>query len=225
MLTRQQNALLLYINKRLNEDGVSPSYDEMRDALDLKSKSGIHRLIKALEEREFIRRLPHRARALEVVRLPTEASLSENNTARRDTASPKQAVSTQIPTNDFEIPLYGRIAAGTPIEALRDPDSMVRVPANMLSRGKHYALEVMGDSMLGAGIMDGDKVIIKEGDDHSWGEIVVALVDKEEVTLKYLQKQGAQIALESANPRYETRLLDPERVQIQGRLVGLMRLY
>lgn len=225
MLTRKQTDLLHYINERLQEDGVSPSFDEMRDALGLKSKSGIHRLISALEERGFIRRLPHRARALEVMRLPESASLGGDGAEKRAAPVVVPAMRTPPPANDFDLPLYGRIAAGTPIEALRDPDTSIRVPADMVGRGKHYALEVSGDSMINAGILDGDTVIIQEGNEHHWGEIVVALVDREEVTLKYLHKQGRMIALEAANPRYDIRLLEPDRVEVQGRLVGLMRLY
>jgi len=225
MLTRKQTDLLLYINQRLQDDGVSPSFDEMRDALGLKSKSGIHRLISGLEERGFIRRLPHRARALEVMRLPESAAMGENAVEKRAAPAVVPPMRLPTPANDIELPLYGRIAAGTPIEALRDPDTSIRVPAGMVGRGKHYALEVAGDSMINAGILDGDTVIIQEGNYHQWGEIVVALVDHEEVTLKYLHKQGTMFALEAANPRYEIRLLEPGRVQVQGRLVGLMRLY
>jgi repressor LexA len=225
MLTRKQTDLLLYINRRLQDDGVSPSFDEMRDALGLKSKSGIHRLIGGLEERGFIRRLPHRARALEVMRLQESAAMGADMTAKRPAAAAVLPVRVPVPANDIDLPLYGRIAAGTPIEALRDPDTTIRVPADMVGRGKHYALEVAGDSMVNAGILDGDTVIIQEGTYHQWGEIVVALVDREEVTLKYLHKQGTMLALEAANPRYEIRLLEPDRVQVQGRLVGLMRLY
>ncbi len=225
MLTRKQTDLLIYINDRLQEDGVSPSFDEMRDALGLKSKSGIHRLISGLEERGFIRRLPHRARALEVMRLPESAAMGDNALEKRAAPVVVPPVRVLAPANDFDLPLYGRIAAGTPIEALRDPDTSVRVPANMVGRGKHYALEVAGDSMINAGILDDDTVIIQEGNYHQWGEIVVALVDREEVTLKYLHKQGTMLALEAANPRYEIRLLEADRVEVQGRLVGLMRLY
>ena len=237
MLTRKQNDLLLFINQRLQENGVSPSFDEMRDALGLKSKSGIHRLISGLEERGFIRRLPHRARALEVLRLPESAGLTSQQPskpaapvrptlAQRAVGLPSAAPAfTPPPANDSELPLYGRIAAGTPIEALRDPDSSIRVPQEMLGRGKHYALEVAGDSMIEAGIMDGDTVIIQEGSNYQWGEIVVALVDREEVTLKYLQKDGDRVALDAANPRYERRILRPDQVQVQGRLVGLLRFY
>jgi repressor LexA len=196
MLTRKQTDLLLYINQRLQEDGVSPSFDEMRDALGLKSKSGIHRLISGLEERGFIRRLAHRARALEVMRLPESAAMGVDSAVK---TAPIRAVAPLpkplLPANDLhQLPLYGRIAAGTPIEALRDPDTSISVPANMVGRGKHYALEVAGDSMINAGILDGDTVIIQEGDYHQWGEIVVALVDREEVTLKYLHKQGTMLA-------------------------------
>ncbi|MCA8926814.1 MAG: transcriptional repressor LexA [Alphaproteobacteria bacterium] len=226
MLTRKQTDLLLYINRRLQDDGISPSFDEMRDALGLKSKSGIHRLISGLEERGFIRRLPHRARALEVMRLPESAAVS--STAPKPVIAPVTSAVGRPPppvANDVELPLYGRIAAGTPIEALRDPDTTVRVPMGMVGRGRHYALEVAGDSMVNAGILDGDTVIIQDGAQHQPGEIVVALVDREEVTLKYLHQRGAMVALEAANPRYETRLLEPDRVQVQGRLVGLLRFY
>ena len=226
MLTRKQTDLLLYINQRLQDDGISPSFDEMRDALGLKSKSGIHRLISGLEERGFIRRLAHRARALEVMRLPESAAASASSP--KPPFMPMQStLGRPIPpvANDLELPLYGRIAAGTPIEALRDPDTSVRVPSGMVGRGRHYALEVAGDSMINAGILDGDTVIIQDGPDHQPGEIVVALVDREEVTLKFLHQQGAMVALEAANPRYETRLLEPDRVQVQGRLVGLIRHY
>ena len=198
----------------------------MRDALGLKSKSGIHRLISGLEERGFIRRLPHRARALEVMRLPESAAVS--STAPKPVIAPVTSAVGRPPppvANDVELPLYGRIAAGTPIEALRDPDTTVRVPMGMVGRGRHYALEVAGDSMVNAGILDGDTVIIQDGAQHQPGEIVVALVDREEVTLKYLHQRGAMVALEAANPRYETRLLEPDRVQVQGRLVGLLRFY
>ncbi len=225
MLTRKQTDLLHYINQRLQEDGVSPSFDEMRDALGLKSKSGIHRLIGGLEERGFIRRLPHRARALEVMRLPESAGMGREAAEKRTPPATVRPMRPPVLANDFDLPLYGRIAAGTPIEALRDPDTSVRVPSSMVGRGKHYALEVAGDSMINAGILDGDTVIIQEGNYHQWGEIVVALVDREEVTLKYLHKQGTMLALEAANPRYEIRLVEPERVEVQGRLVGLMRLY
>jgi repressor LexA len=226
MLTRKQTDLLLYINERLQDDGISPSFDEMRDALGLKSKSGIHRLISGLEERGFIRRLAHRARALEVMRLP-ESAAANASAPKASMSSPVTTLGRPVamPANDIELPLYGRIAAGTPIEALRDPDATIRVPAAMVGRGRHYALEVAGDSMINAGILDGDTVVIQDGPNYQPGEIVVALVDREEVTLKYMHQQGAMVALEAANPRYETRLLEPDRVQVQGRLVGLIRQY
>ena len=225
MLTRKQTDLLMYINQRLQEDGVSPSFDEMRDALGLKSKSGIHRLIGGLEERGFIRRLARRARALEVLRLPGSAAIDADAPPKRASDFAQSPTAMPSAANDVDLPLYGRIAAGTPIEALRDADTGIRVPGSMVGRGKHYALEVAGDSMVNAGILDGDTVIIQEGTYHQWGEIVVALVDREEVTLKYLHQQGTMLALEAANPRYQTRLLKPDRVQVQGRLIGLLRHY
>src|SRR6266850_410640 len=207
MLTRKQHELLMYINQRLAATGVAPSFDEMKDALNLRSKSGIHRLISGLEERGFIRRLPHRARALEVTKLPEEsAAPSSGNGA-------------------VELPLYGRIAAGTPIEALRDQNNSVAVPGSLLGRGEHYALEVAGDSMIEAGILDGDSVIIQRCDTAENGAIVVALVDNVEVTLKRLRRRGASIALEPANKTYETRIFGPDQVKVQGRLVGLLRRY
>jgi repressor LexA len=234
MLTKKQRELLLYINQRLTATGISPSFDEMKDALSLKSKSGIHRLVSGLEERGFIRRLPHRARALEVVRLPEESAAGA--TGERSGFSPT------VIRGDFtgslpgapvapdaaavELPLYGRIAAGTPIEALRDQSTTVGVPASMLSRGsEHYALEVAGDSMIDAGILDGDTVIIQRSDTAENGAVVVALVDNEEVTLKRLRRRGASIALEPANKTYETRIFGPDRVKVQGRLVALMRRF
>src|SRR5216684_2279695 len=220
MLTKKQHELLLYINQRLAATGVAPSFDEMKDALNLRSKSGIHRLISGLEGRGFIRRLPHRARALEVTRLPEDsaAPLSANGGAVPGTpVAPDTAA--------VDLPLYGRIAAGTPIEALRDQSSSVAVPGSLLGRGEHYALEVAGDSMIEAGILDGDSVIIQRCDTAENGAIVVALVDNIEVTLKRLRRRGASIALEPANQAYETRIFGPDRVQIQGRLVGLLRRY
>ncbi len=238
MLTRKQHELLLFINRRLAEGGVSPSFEEMKDALHLKSKSGIHRLISGLEERGFIRRLAHRARALEVVKLPEETSVA----ARRGGApSDRSRFSPTIIRGDFkgglagagaananeavELPLYGRIAAGTPIEALRDASNSVAVPPTMIGTGEHYALEVAGDSMIDAGIMDGDTVLIQKCDVADNGAIVVALVDNNEVTLKRLRKRGDSIALEPANKSYETRIFGPDRVKVQGKLVGLMRRY
>ncbi|MCE2493696.1 MAG: transcriptional repressor LexA [Alphaproteobacteria bacterium] len=233
MLTRKQHELLRYINDYLAENGVSPSFDEMKDALALKSKSGIHRLITALEERGFIRRLPHRARALEVLKLP------EGAVAR--TTAPEPGFSASVIRGNFaaktadstaargseslSLPLYGRIAAGTPIEALRDQSNSVDVPASLLGRGEYYALEVAGDSMVDAGIFDGDTIIIERGDVAENGTIVVALIDNEEVTLKRLRRKGNSVALEAANETYETRIFGPDRVKVQGRLVSLLRQY
>jgi len=237
MLTKKQHELLLYINQRLAATGVAPSFDEMKDALNLRSKSGIHRLISGLEERGFIRRLPHRARALEVTRLPeaTAAPTTPPAAAERgrfsptvirgDFASALPGAPVAVDTAAVELPLYGRIAAGTPIEALRDQSNSVSVPGSLLGRGEHYALEVAGDSMIDAGILDGDSVIIQRCDTAENGAIVVALVDNIEVTLKRLRRRGASIALEPANQAYETRIFGPDRVKVQGRLVGLLRRY
>lgn len=213
MLTKRQHELLLLIDRRLREDGVSPSFEEMKDAVGLKSKSGIHRLITALEERGFIRRLPNRARALEVLRLP---EMAEANVSLL-----KPAVES---TGTVELPKYGKIAAGTPIEALRGNDT-ISVPAEMVGAGQHYALTVAGDSMVEAGILDGDTVIIRRTDTVENGEIAVALVDGCEVTLKKIRRKGNAVALEPCNKDYETRIFSPERVTIQGKLVGLMRNY
>src|SRR5665213_3105971 len=225
MLTRKQHELLMFIHERIKESGVSPSFDEMKEALDLASKSGIHRLITALEERGFLRRLPHRARALEVVRLPEEATPGSRNRAPfkpQVIESPRAALA----ANDIrELPVLGRIAAGTPIDAIQHEKDRVMVPEAMLGAGEHFILEVQGDSMINAGILDGDQVIIKRGDTAHSGEIVVALVKGEEATLKRLRKKGASIALEAANPAYETRIFGPDQVQVQGKLVGLMRRY
>jgi len=233
MLTRKQHELLMFIHERIKETGVSPSFDEMKEALDLASKSGIHRLITALEERGFLRRLPHRARALEVVKLPQQAT----------TAAPpqgRQAFRPQVvegertgagaqqpqPANDSrELPILGRIAAGTPIAAIQQERDRMVVPESMLGAGEHYVLEVQGDSMINAGIYDGDYVIIRRGQTANSGEIVVALVMGEEATLKRLRKKGASLALEAANPAYETRIFGPDQVQVQGKLVGLIRRY
>src|SRR5579884_4426279 len=230
MLTQKQRELLLYINQRLNTTGVSPSFDEMKDALGLKSKSGIHRLVSGLEERGFIRRLPHRARALEVIKLPEESAAP---TPRAGTPIDERArFSPTVIRGDFkaslpgspvapdveavELPLYGRIAAGTPIEALRDQNTTVGVPAALLGRGgEHYALEVAGDSMIEAGILDGDTVVIQRCDTAENGAIVVALIDNFEVTLKRLRRRGDSIALEPANKAYETRIFGPDRVKVQ----------
>jgi repressor LexA len=216
MLTAKQRELLLFIDDRLNDSGISPSFDEMREALDLKSKSGVHRLISALEERGFIRRLPNRARALEVLKLP-ETRPSATVTAIRPVAA--------TPANDtLEIPLHGRIAAGTPIEALQGTESFA-VPAALLGPGEHYALEVSGDSMVEEGILDGDFALIRKADTARDGEIVVALIDNEEATLKTFRHEGSMIRLDPANRNYETQRYDPRRVQIQGRLAGLIRRY
>ena len=232
MLTRKQHELLLFINQRLAATGVSPSFDEMKDALNLKSKSGIHRLVSGLEERGFIRRLPHRARALEVVKLPEESAASADRgqfsptVIRGDFTGSLIGAPVANDAEAVELPLYGRIAAGTPIEALRDQSTTVDVPASLLGRGsEHYALEVAGDSMIDAGILDGDTIVIQRGDTAENGSIVVALVDNEEVTLKRLRRRGASIALEPANQAYETRIFGPDRVQVQGRLVGLIRRF
>ena len=247
MLTRKQHELLIFIDRHLRTTGFSPSFEEMKEALKLKSKSGIHRLITALEERGFLHRRAHRARALEVIRMPD--SLAPKRGVEAATAAPSAAAAAgvapftpnvirgnfaahlsgvQKAANEaaaVHLPLYGRIAAGLPIEALRDQGSGVEVPAAMLGGGEHYALEVAGDSMVEAGILDGDTVLIRRGDTADNGSIVVALVDESEVTLKRLRRRGNSIALEAANPRYETRIFGPDRVKVQGRLVGLLRKY
>lgn len=238
MLTRKQHELLLFIHERLKESGIPPSFDEMKEALDLASKSGIHRLITALEERGFIRRLPNRARALEVLRLPDSIAPGLNAAKKfspsviqgslgrvRDTAR------AQAPDNDddaaaaISVPVMGRIAAGVPISAIQHKTHSISVPPEMLSGGEHYALEIKGDSMIEAGIFDGDTVIIRNSQTANPGDIVVALVDDEEATLKRFRRKGASIALEAANPAYETRIFGPDRVKVQGRLVGLIRRY
>ncbi|WP_425404829.1 transcriptional repressor LexA [Hwanghaeella sp.] len=231
MLTRKQYDLLTFIHDRLQETGVSPSFDEMKAALDLKSKSGIHRLITGLEERGYIRRLPHRARALEVVRLPENTepdSLPIRN--RRVEDIRQREIGTHGSTvrgsaDSVQLPLYGRIAAGTPIEALRDEAAHVEVPAALLGRGDHYALEVDGESMIDAGILDGDTVIIERCERADEGQIVVALVDREEVTLKRFRHLGPQIGLEPANKTFQMQIYSPDQVNVQGRLVGLLRRY
>jgi repressor LexA len=215
MLTAKQRELLLFIDSRLKENGISPSFDEMREALELKSKSGVHRLISALEERGFIRRLPNRARALEVVKLPELRSAS---------VTPIRPVA-PAPANDtIDLPLHGRIAAGTPIEALQGTETFA-VPAALLGPGEHYALEVSGDSMVEEGILDGDFALIRKVDDARDGEIVVALIDNEEATLKTFRREGSMVRLDPANRQYEPQRYDPRRVQIQGRLAGLIRRY
>ncbi|MHA1153257.1 MAG: transcriptional repressor LexA [Alphaproteobacteria bacterium] len=252
MLTRKQHQLLLFIHQHLGEQGVSPSFDEMKDALGLRSKSGIHRLITALEERGFIRRLAHRARAVEILRLPenlraapgTEPAAAPTGAPTGAPAAVPAAVTgfaprviegdfgaalagarTAVGSDAMQLPLYGRIAAGTPIAALRDYDNFIDVPVTMLGSGEHYALEVDGDSMIDAGIYDGDTVVIERTDTVENGAIAVALVDNEEATLKRIRRKSGAIALEPANKNFETRIFPPERVKIQGRLVGLLRSY
>ena len=233
MLTRKQHELLMFIHTRIKETGVSPSFDEMKDALDLASKSGIHRLITALEERGFLRRLAHRARALEVVKMPEQAG-SPASAARtpfrprvvEGGPAPAPSRAEPAPANDArDLPILGRIAAGTPIDAIQHERDRIAVPEGMLGGGEHYVLEVAGDSMIEAGILDGDFVVIRRGDTASSGQIVVALTHGEEATLKRLQKKGGSIALVPANPRYETRIYAPDQVEVQGRLVGLIRRY
>jgi repressor LexA len=244
MLTRKQYELLMFIHERLRETGVAPSFDEMKEALDLRSKSGIHRLITALEERGFLRRLAHRARALEVIKLPENSNMPKPR-ARTVTPTagsgsrpalgvvesgggiraPQARAATGAARRVIEVPIMGRIAAGTPIEALQNPTDNVPVAEALLGSGEHYALEVTGDSMINAGILNGDTVLIQRTDDAHSGDIVVALVDNTEATLKRLRKRGSQIALEAANPAYETRIFGPDRVKVQGRLIGLVRRY
>ncbi|WP_018391181.1 transcriptional repressor LexA [Ancylobacter sp. FA202] len=231
MLTRKQHELLLFINERLQQDGVPPSFEEMKEALDLRSKSGIHRLITALEERGFIRRLPNRARALEVVRLPEDAQPAKPvrsfspNVIEGNLGKVRPASDDDGDRRVVSIPVMGRIAAGTPISAIQSRDHTIGMPPEMLSGGEHYALEVRGDSMIEAGILDGDLALIRKCDAAITGEIVVALIDDEEATLKRLRRKGASVALEAANPAYETRIFGPDRVRIQGKLVGLFRRY
>lgn len=226
MLTRKQHELLMFINHHLEATGFSPSFDEMKAALDLKSKSGIHRLITALEERGFLKRRAHRARALEVVKLPQLAPPAERIVAEDAEAKVLHGrFGRPARPEAIALPLFGKIAAGSPIEALRDQGQAVEVPAAMLSGGEHYALEVAGDSMIEAGILDGDTVVIRRGDAADNGDIVVALVDANEVTLKRLRRRGNSVALEPANRLHETRIFGPDRVQVQGKLVGLLRSY
>jgi repressor LexA len=227
MLTRKQHELLMFIHERIKETGVSPSFDEMRDALDLASKSGIHRLITALEERGFIRRLAHRARALEVLKLPEQATTSAPAKGR-NVFRPKVVEAGRAPPHANEVrelPVLGRIAAGTPIAAIQDEKERLQVPESILGSGEHFILEVQGDSMIHAGILDGDYVVIRRGENANSGEIVVALVMGEEATLKRLRRKGASIALEAANPAYETRIFGPDQIEVQGKLVGLIRRY
>lgn len=237
MLTRKQYELLRFISERLKESGVPPSFDEMKDALDLRSKSGIHRLITALEERGFIRRLPNRARAIEVIKLP-ELSAAGGNGRRGFTPSVIEGTLGKVRSysgsnghqeddgnHPVAVPVMGRIAAGTPIEALQTRSHTISVPPDMLGSGEHYALEVRGDSMVEAGILDGDMALIQRNETAETGDIVVALIDEEEATLKRFRRRGASIALEPANASYEVRILPPNRVKIQGKLIGLYRKY
>ncbi|MQW86265.1 transcriptional repressor LexA [Sinorhizobium saheli] len=238
MLTRKQQELLLFIHERMKESGVPPSFDEMKDALDLASKSGIHRLITALEERGFIRRLPNRARALEVIKLPEayagaaqvrrgfSPSVIEGSLGKPPAPPPVPAKSPPPAENaSVAIPVMGRIAAGVPISAIQNNTHDISVPVEMIGNGEHYALEIKGDSMIEAGILDGDTVIIRNSSTANPGDIVVALIDDEEATLKRFRRKGASIALEAANPAYETRIFGPDRVKIQGKLIGLIRRY
>lgn len=236
MLTRKQHELLMFIDKHLRQTGFSPSFEEMKAALELRSKSGIHRLISALEERGFLQRRHHRARALEVVRLPdlaveqaapctiTAAMPSFTPTSLRSNPARRPVIAAND-TGSIDLPLYGKIAAGLPIEALRDTSASVAVPMAMLGQGDHYALEIDGDSMIEAGILNGDLVVIRRGETAQNGEIVVALIDENEVTLKRLRKRGQSIALEPANVRHEIRIFPADRVQVQGKLVALLRKY
>src|SRR6202171_746199 len=235
MLTRKQYELLRFISERLKESGVPPSFDEMKDALDLRSKSGIHRLITALEERGFIRRLPNRARAIEVIKLPELSSAGGSASRRGFTPSVIEGTLGKVRSSSVgyeddgsrpvAVPVMGRIAAGTPIEALQTRSHTISVPPDMLRSGEHYALEVRGDSMVDAGILDGDMALIQRNETADTGDIVVALIDDEEATLKRFRRRGASIGLEPANTSYEVRILPPNRVKIQGKLIGLYRKY
>jgi repressor LexA len=243
MLTSKQKELLLFIHDRMQADGVPPSFDEMKDALDLKSKSGIHRLITALVERGFIRRLPHRARAIEVLKLPDTSSVAVATSAAQAAAEPRRIgfqpsviegtkarsisppPSHMLDSRTVSVPVMGRIAAGVPISAIQNHSHDIACPPDLLTNGEHFALEVKGDSMIEAGIHDGDTVIIRRCDTAENGDIVVALVEQEEATLKRLRKKGSTIALEAANPEFKTRIFGPDQVDIQGRLVGLIRRY
>ncbi|MEL7343412.1 MAG: transcriptional repressor LexA [Pseudomonadota bacterium] len=227
MLTRKQLDLLKFINDRMRRDGVPPSFDEMKDALDLRSKSGIHRLITALEERGFIRRLAHRARAIEIVKMPeTESGAGFVPRVIQGDKAPPPSAALPVEIHAVELPVMGRIAAGVPIEAISEVSHNVAVPGQMLSgSGHHYALEVKGDSMIEAGINDGDIVVIRESGTADNGDIVVALVEDQEATLKRFRRSGSSIALEAANPAYETRVFRDDQVKVQGRLVGLIRSY
>jgi repressor LexA len=234
MLTRKQFELLRFIHERLTEAGVPPSFDEMKDALDLRSKSGIHRLITALEERGFIRRLANRARAIEVIKLPDSVAHGIAGGGRTRGFNPSviegdlgrgRAAADDDSGRPISVPVMGRIAAGTPIEAIQTRSHVINMPAELLSAGEHFALEVRGDSMIEAGILDGDIALIRRTEAADTGEIVVALIDDEEATLKRFRRRGASIALEPANPSYEVRILPPNRVRIQGKLVAMFRRY
>jgi repressor LexA len=238
MLTRKQYELLVFIDQHLKRTGFSPSFEEMKDGLNLKSKSGIHRLISALEERGYLGRRHHRARALDVLRLPENMAQAQGlepetgaaagfspNVIKGNFANKLQGVMTANDAASIQLPMYGRIAAGLPIEALRDTSNHVDVPMALLGNGEHYGLEVAGDSMVDAGILDGDTVIIRKGDAADNGQIIVALVDDNEVTLKRLRRRGNSVALEPCNQRHETRILPADRVKVQGRLVALLRQY
>ena len=234
MLTRKQFELLRFIHERLKEAGVPPSFDEMKDALDLRSKSGIHRLITALEERGFIRRLPNRARAIEVIKLPESVAqgIGSSSRARGFTPSVIEGNLGRVRTSSEDdggrpvaVPVMGRIAAGTPIEAIQSKTHVMNMPPELLSSGEHFALEVRGDSMIDAGILDGDTALLRRTEEAETGDIVVALIDEEEATLKRFRRRGASIALEPANTAYEVRILPPNRVRIQGKLIGLFRRY
>ena len=226
MLTSKQKELLLFINERIKETGVSPSFDEMKEALDLASKSGIHRLITALEERGFIRRLAHRARALEVLKLPESAVASATPRGRKDFRPSLVSAGRPAPEASARtVPLIGRIAAGLPISAIQQDNGHVNAPDGLSDSEEHFALEVQGDSMIDAGILEGDTILIRKCDDANNGDIVVALIEDHEATLKRLRRKGGAIALEAANPAYGTRLYRADQVQIQGKMVGLIRTY
>lgn len=225
MLTRKQHELICFINDRLAETGVSPSFEEMKDALDLKSKSGVHRLISALEERNFIRRLPNRARALEVLRMPERPDKTDAPVVSAPPAAKAAPAAPAAPANDVvEIPLHGRIAAGVPIEAF-EGSTMLSVPAALLGTGDHYALEVAGDSMVEAGILDGDYALVRRQEIARDGEIVVALIEEAEATLKYFRREGAMVRLDPANRAYDPQRYAPQQVRIQGKLAGILRRY
>ena len=229
MLTRKQHELICFINDRLEETGVSPSFEEMKEALDLKSKSGVHRLISALEERQFLRRLPNRARALEVLRMPERGGVKpvaarDNVVALPPRAAPAPALTVAAANDILEIPLHGRIAAGMPIEAF-EGDTMLQVPAALLGAGEHYALEVSGDSMVEAGILDGDYALVRRVDTARDGDIVVALIEDSEATLKYFRREGAMVRLDPANRAYDPQRYSPRQVRVQGKLAGLLRRY